>query len=284
VTGLHPFHAVNRFQVGLLVLTGQRPPHPETAQQQVYLSDCLWSLITVSWRNHISRPLASELAVAFRLLRDVHVAPASPLSLDDLLTMAREAGPDDTHAIISIRNLSLIVPHPDHASGSQDTNVTPRIAQAQTPSTSNRFLPPAPRAPPPKPPPRPESIATWLYRDTAEGPASEHTSSPSTPVQSFLFTRPLSLKKRRVKARASSLPVDPDRTTRQLIETAMTALRSLRDLLHPPIPVHLSSAEGSALDEVARLAANLAALSTPADTLFDELQLSLMPPGDAGTE
>jgi hypothetical protein len=213
----------------------------------------------------------------------VHVAPASPLSLDDLLTMAREAGPDDTHAITSIRNLSLIVPHPDHASGSQGT-VTPRIARSQTPTTSNRFLPPAPRAPPPKPPPRPESIATWLYRDTSEGPVSEHSSSPSTPVQSLLFTRPLTLKKKRAGVRASSLPANPDHTTRQLIETAMTALRSLHDLLHPPIPVHLSSAEGSALDEVARLAANLAALSTPADTLFDELQLSLMSPTDDGNK
>jgi hypothetical protein len=99
VTGHHPFHNTNRFQVGMLVLSGQRPSRPGKDEQKIYLSDCIWSLIGISWREHTRRPSMREIGVAFKLLYNGSVVLSSPINRADLFNEANKRNPQDAEAI-----------------------------------------------------------------------------------------------------------------------------------------------------------------------------------------
>jgi hypothetical protein len=245
----------------------------------------------MSWRTRVGRPAAYELTAAFRLLRDHHVTPTSPLSSDDLLGFAEKSSSADTRLVISLRNLEaafnqldLAIRQPDiqpQPSSHPDVSVAiPGVVRRGVHSAFDLALPPLPSAPPPTAPSRPGSIVGILNSDNYIGTRlSEDPNHSYPPVRPLLIKpriKPLSIVKRSTAMSAATPkekedPLPSPSTLREvtashssatsLVGTALQALRTLTSATMLLEPLPLSPEDVTALDEVARLASDLLIIS-----------------------
>jgi hypothetical protein len=66
VVGCHPFHDVNHFRVASLILDGERPKRPDNPSP--VFTQCVWSLITIIWRDRGDRPPMSEISAVLQVI------------------------------------------------------------------------------------------------------------------------------------------------------------------------------------------------------------------------